>query len=140
MKDSLLNKVLSTISRFRMLQKGDSVLISISGGPDSVFLADALNQIKALYSLKLYCFHLDHRTRNGQSSKDAAFVRNFCGNIGLKLFSVEMDVKEWCRQNRLSFQDGARRLRLDLLNETAEKNRIKKIPPDILPMTMPKHF
>ncbi len=127
MKDNLLNKVLSTISRFRMLQKGDSVLISISGGPDSVFLADALNQVKALYGLKLYCFHLDHKTRNGQSCQDAAFVRNFCGNIGLKLFSEEMDVKEWCRQNRLSFQDGARRLRLDLLNETAEKNRIKKI-------------
>ena len=110
-----------------MLQKGDSVLISISGGPDSVFLASALNQIKALYDLKLYCFHLDHKTRNGQSSKDAAFVRDFCDNIGLKLFAVEMDVKEWCRQNRFSFQDGARRLRLDLLNETAEKNRIKKI-------------
>jgi tRNA(Ile)-lysidine synthase len=127
MKDSLLNKVLSTISRFRMLQKGDSVLISVSGGPDSVFLADALNQIKALYGLKLYCFHLDHKTRNGQSTKDAAFVRNFCSSIGLKLFSEEIDVKEWCRQNRLSFQDGARRLRLGLLNETAEKNGIKKI-------------
>jgi tRNA(Ile)-lysidine synthase len=127
MKDSLLNKVLSTISRFSMLQKGDSVLISISGGPDSVFLADALNQIKALYGLKLYCFHLDHKTRNGQSCQDAAFVRNFCDNIGLKLFSEEIDVKEWCRQNKLSFQDGARRLRLDLLNETAQKNRINKI-------------
>ena len=127
MKDNLLNKVLSTISRFSMLQKGDSVLISVSGGPDSVFLADALNQLKALYGLKLYCFHLDHKTRNGQSSQDAAFVRDFCGSIGLKLFSEEIDVKEWCRQNRLSFQDGARRLRLDLLNETAEKNRIKRI-------------
>lgn len=127
MKDSLLNKVLSTISRFGMLQIGDSVLISISGGPDSVFLAHALNQIKTLYNLKLYCFHLDHKTRNGQSSKDAAFVKDFCDNIGLKLFASEIDVKEYCRQNRLSFQDGARRLRLDLLNESAEKNRIKKI-------------
>jgi tRNA(Ile)-lysidine synthase len=127
MKDSLLNKVLSTISRFRMLQKGDSVLMSVSGGPDSVFLAGALNQIKALYSLKLYCFHLDHKTRNGQSSQDAAFVRDLCGNIGIRLFSEEIDVKEWCRQNRLSFQDGARRLRLDLLNQTAKKNRINKI-------------
>jgi tRNA(Ile)-lysidine synthase len=103
------------------------VLISISGGPDSVFLASALNQIKALYDLKLYCFHLDHGTRNGQSTKDAAFVRDFCDNIELELFLEEMDVKEWCRQNKLSFQDGARRLRLDLLNETAKKNRIKKV-------------
>ncbi len=127
MRDSLLNKVLSTISRFGMLQKGDSVLISVSGGPDSVFLAAALNQIKALYGLKLYCFHLDHKTRNGQSFQDAAFVKDFCGSTGLKLFAVEMDVKEWCRQNRLSFQEGARRLRIDLLNETAKKNSIKKI-------------
>jgi tRNA(Ile)-lysidine synthase len=127
MKDSLLNKVLSTISSFRMLQKGDSVLISVSGGPDSVFLADSLNQIKELYGLKLCCFHLDHKTRNGQSSKDAAFVRDFCGSIGLELFSEEIDVKQWCRQNGLSFQDGARRLRLGLLKEIAEKNSINRI-------------
>jgi len=127
MKANLLNKVLSTISRFKMLQKGDSVLIAISGGPDSVFLAEALNQIKASFNLKLYCFHLDHKTRNGDSSKDAAFVKNFCSEHGLKFFTLEMDVKKWCRQRRLSFQDGARRLRLDLLNETAAKNRIKKI-------------
>ncbi len=127
MKASLSNKVLSTISRFNMFQDGDSVLISISGGPDSVFLTQALNQIKASYNLKLYCFHLDHKTRNGQSSKDAEFVRNFCDSIGLELFKAEIDIKNWCRQNRFSFQDGARRVRLDLLNETAAKHRIKKI-------------
>lgn len=127
MKDSLLKKVLSTISHFGMLQEGDSVLISISGGPDSVFLASCLNQIKGLYNLKLFCFHLDHKTRNGQSSKDAVFVKNFCESNGLKLFAEEVDVKSWCRQNRLSFQDGARTLRLDLLNKTAQKNRIQKI-------------
>jgi Predicted ATPase of the PP-loop superfamily implicated in cell cycle control len=111
MKANLLDKVLSTISRFKMLQKGDSVLIAISGGPDSVFLAEALDQIKASFNLKLYCFHLDHKTRNGDSSKDAAFVKNFCSEHGLKFFTLEMDVKKWCRQRRLSFQDGARRLR-----------------------------
>ena len=67
--DSSVKSVFSTIDEFGMLSRGNKVLISISGGPDSTFLTLVLNMLKKTYNLKLFAFHLDHMTRNGQSSR-----------------------------------------------------------------------
>jgi len=110
-----------------MLKKGDSVLISISGGPDSTFLAYVINSIKDDFNLKLYGFHLDHLTRNGQSTKDSVFVEELCERLGVKLIKEKVDVRRWCTEKKLSFQQGARILRLKLLLENAEKYKTDKI-------------
>ena len=73
-KDKTIQKVIKTIDVNKMLSSGDSILISFSGGPDSTFLVHLFQTIKELYALKLYCFHLDHKTRNGSSKEDAVFV------------------------------------------------------------------
>jgi len=126
-KDRTVKNVLNTISDCKMLSRGDSVLISISGGPDSVFLTIVLDLIRDDFKLKLYCFHLDHKTRKGQSKKDAEFVEKFCKKLGIMLFKEEVDVKKWCAANKLSFQEGARKIRRSFLENIASANKIKKI-------------
>ena len=42
---SVLDKVLTTISRYNMLRPGDRVIAAVSGGADSVFLFHALSAI-----------------------------------------------------------------------------------------------
>jgi len=69
--------VLEAIRDFNMLQNGDSVLISISGGPDSTFLTHMLYRLRDEFNLTLFGFCLDHMTRNGRSALDAAFVKKF---------------------------------------------------------------
>lgn len=125
--DRAVESVFNTIDEFGMLSEGDRVLISISGGPDSTFLTFVLNMLKKAHNLKLFAFHLDHMTRNGESSKDAEFVAGFCKDLGIKLFANQIDVRQWCRQHKLSFQEGARKLRLQLLTETADKCRADRI-------------
>ena len=126
-KNNVLETVKKTIKNYSMLQCGDSVLVSLSGGPDSVFLVHALLQLGDFYGLKIYCFHLDHMTRQGGSAEDAGFVESLCKSLGLKLFKKEIDAGKWCRQNGFSFQEGARILRINFLSETAISNGIKKI-------------
>src|SRR4030042_1155600 len=104
--DSSVKSVFSTIDEFGMLSGGDRVLVSISGGPDSTFLTLLLNMLKKTYNLKLFAFHLDHMTRNGESSKDAEFVAGLCKDLGIKLFASRTDVRQWWRQDKLSFQGG----------------------------------
>jgi tRNA(Ile)-lysidine synthase len=125
--DGLIRNVSGTIGEFGMLSVGDRVLISISGGPDSTFLALVLNMLKKIYDLKLFAFHLDHMTRNGQSLKDAEFVEGLCKDLGIKLYANRIDARQWCRQYKLSFQEGARILRLQLLTQAAEKCKADKI-------------
>ncbi|MHB9129192.1 MAG: tRNA lysidine(34) synthetase TilS, partial [Candidatus Humimicrobiaceae bacterium] len=123
----LIFNAVNTIEMHKMLDLGDSVLVSISGGPDSVFLLYFLNIIKAKYKLNLFAFHLDHLTRKGDSTKDADFVKSLCLKLNIPLFSEEINVKNWCQERKLNFQEGARLLRKNLLEKYRIKNSIKKI-------------
>ncbi|MCS6955647.1 MAG: hypothetical protein NZM44_04760, partial [Candidatus Calescibacterium sp.] len=57
----LVNDILLTISEYRLIENGDSLLLMCSGGPDSTFLLLFFNNIKNLYSIKFGVFHLDHK-------------------------------------------------------------------------------
>jgi len=122
-----LASALDTISTYNMLEQGDSVLVSVSGGPDSVFLTHVLYLLKDKLGLDLYGFSLDHSTRGGQSGRDLGFVRGLYRQLGIRLFSRKVDAAGWCREHKLSFQEGARKLRMGMLEEIAAGNNIKKI-------------
>ena len=57
-----------------MVAPGDLVLVSVSGGPDSVCLLETLVRLRRLFRLRLEVFHFDHRLRPG-SHLDAGYVR-----------------------------------------------------------------
>lgn len=123
----LISDSVKAVEKYNMLSPGDSVLISVSGGPDSVFLIYFFNLIKSKYNLKLYAFHLDHSTRSGDSTRDAGFVEDLCSKLNIKLFSEKINVLKWCLERKLNFQEGARLLRKSLLEKYCVENSIKKI-------------
>jgi len=67
----LLGTVRETVTRYGMFGPGDSVLVAVSGGPDSVALAHLLNTIAGEYSLQLAVAHLNHCLREQESDRDA---------------------------------------------------------------------
>ncbi len=119
--------VLEAVWDFNMLQNGDSVLISISGGPDSTFLAHMLYELRDEFNLTLFGFYLDHMTRKGRSALDAVFVKKLCKKLDIRLFSEKIDARRWSKANRLSFQAGARKLRISRLEEISGKYNIARI-------------
>jgi tRNA(Ile)-lysidine synthase len=57
-----------------MFLPGQTVLVCVSGGPDSVCLLESLVRLRRLFRVRLEIFHLDHRLRDG-SAADAGYVR-----------------------------------------------------------------
>lgn len=108
----------STIERHRMLEGGGRVVVSVSGGPDSTALLLFLHSIAGRLGLDLHVFHLDHMIRGEQSARDAVFVRELAGSLGLPCRSYEVDVRREAEAGR-SPQDAARRVRLGLAEEYA---------------------
>lgn len=126
-RDKIIIKALKTIESSSMIKSGDRILISISGGPDSTFLTHLLYLMRPVLNLTLFGFCLDHMTRNGESEKDALFVEKLCRELDIELFRQKIDVQKWCRENKLSFQEGARKLRMEKLLEISKENNIGKI-------------
>lgn len=126
-RDKIIIKALKTIEFSSMIKSGDRILISISGGPDSTFLTHLLYLMRPVLNLTLFGFCLDHMTRNGESTKDALFVEKLCRELDIELFRQKIDVRKWCRSNNFSFQEGARKLRMEKLLEISKENNIERI-------------
>ncbi len=126
-KTDLVDKVKETIDEYNMLISGDKVLVSVSAGPDSMALLHTLLKLKNIYDINLHLFHLDHLTRKGQSSIEAQFVKELSEKLGLKLTLNVESAEKYAKKRGLSFETGARELRLNLIQKVANQEKITKI-------------
>jgi len=65
-----------------MLAGGESVLVAVSGGADSVGLLHLLHALAPSWRLTLHVVHVDHGLRP-ESAADAAFVRDLGARLGV---------------------------------------------------------
>jgi tRNA(Ile)-lysidine synthase len=68
--------------RHAMLAGGETVLVGVSGGADSVALLTTLLALAPAWRLTLHVLHVDHGLRS-DSARDAEFVRELCGRLGV---------------------------------------------------------
>jgi len=116
----VLDRVVETILRYNMLDRGARTGVAVSGGADSVCLLHLLHQLAADWNLSLHVLHLDHQLRGDESRADAAFVAAMSARFGLPceirkatLPSGE-NLEQAARQARYSFYAECReRLNLD---------------------------
>ena len=98
---------------------GSSIVVAVSGGPDSLALVHALHTLRYELGLRLHTAHLDHGLRPEASAKDADFVRETMQTLRVPLTLHKVDVSEFSRERRLSLEDAARRLRYQFLSKVA---------------------
>jgi tRNA(Ile)-lysidine synthase len=72
---NLAARALETIRRHGLLHGGETVLVAVSGGADSVALLDVLHELTAELRLALACVHVHHGLRP-EAEADALFVRS----------------------------------------------------------------
>jgi tRNA(Ile)-lysidine synthase len=78
----LAHAVERTIGRHAMLAGGETVLIGVSGGADSVALLHVLSELAPALRLRLHILHVDHGLRP-DSARDAEFVRALGAQLGV---------------------------------------------------------
>ena len=116
--DPLLQRVQQIIQDYRMLERGHTVLVAVSGGADSMALLHMLWQLRELYALQLCVAHLNHQMRP-HATEDARFVETAAHHLGIRCICDTRDVPTYQRQHKLSPEDAARQLRYAFLRATA---------------------
>ena len=98
----MITQVQEYITSHKLFTKQSKVLIGLSGGPDSMVLLHALIQL-GYNCIAAHCnFHL----RGEDSDSDAAFVRKWCNENDVQLFTIDFDTDEYA-----SIEMAARELR-----------------------------
>jgi tRNA(Ile)-lysidine synthase len=74
-----------TIRDRLLLEKGQHVLVAVSGGPDSVAVLSLLATLASAWRLRLTAVHFNYGLRGPESDGDEAFVTVFCRERGIPL-------------------------------------------------------
>ncbi len=109
-----------TIKKYYMVNKGDRVLVCVSGGPDSVFLLRALDSLKRELGIRLFVANLDHGLRGSASKKDSDFVRRLASKMKLPIFHEKLSFGKF-KNKKLSTEENLRGARYEFFKEAAKK-------------------
>lgn len=124
----LIDRIRKTIEKLRLIEKGDRIIVAVSGGPDSTALLLALNGLKDDYGLKLNIVHLDHMLRvPKETKKDFEYVSDLAKRLGLPLVFKKIDVRAYVKETGLSLEEAAREKRYEFLLEAAKDIGANKI-------------
>ena len=72
------------------LNKNETVVVAVSGGPDSMVLLHLVNNLKQEYSLKIVCAHVNHKLRD-ESEDEADMIRHYCTKNAISFEYMTID-------------------------------------------------
>jgi len=115
----VIQKVRKTVARYEMLKQGDTVLVGVSAGPDSVCLLYLLKELRQEFSLSLHIAHLHHGFRGSEADEDVRFVRAIGESLGIPVHVEHADIPAYLKKTGLSKQAGARKVRYEFFSRAA---------------------
>ena len=71
-------KIFSVIEKYSMVSGGDTVILAVSGGADSMCLLHFFNKYSRKLNINIICAHVNHGIRGAEADRDENFVRDFC--------------------------------------------------------------
>ncbi len=120
----LTETVKKTITEYKMISKGDKVVVALSGGADSVCLLHILNRLKAEYNFTLAAVHINHCIRGNESDSDEAFCISLCKSLDIPISTYRIDVPKLAESSGKSLEETARDVRYEKFSECAGNGKI----------------
>ena len=104
---TMLEQFQSYINRYNLIAEGDKLILALSGGIDSMILADLLLKSKVEFVAAHCNFHL----RGEESDGDDWFVRTFAEKRGIHCFVKHFETEKYAANHGISIEMAARDLR-----------------------------
>ncbi|GGA52164.1 tRNA(Ile)-lysidine synthase [Kroppenstedtia guangzhouensis] len=117
----MLEQMKKTIQSHHMLPEGSSVLVGVSGGPDSIALLHALCRIASSHRWKVAAVHVNHGLRGENSQADEKYVRTCCDRWEIPCEVEQVEVKKVIAQKGGNKQALARSLRYAAFLRAAQR-------------------
>ena len=118
------NKILSAVKKNNMLSDGDTVVVAVSGGADSMCLLWFFNKFSSLLDINIICAHVNHGIRGEEAVRDELFVKNFCSEHNIRYECARFDVPALAKATGEGIEACGRRLRYEFFSSVAENAKI----------------
>jgi len=115
----ILEWVRRTFLRHDMVVPGDTVVVGVSGGLDSVCLLDILTRLKAEYRLRLVIAHVHHGLRPEEGDREFRFVEGLASRYGVPFEGRRIEASSYATGANVQAQ--ARRFRVRFFEDVARE-------------------
>ncbi|MEE1076398.1 MAG: tRNA lysidine(34) synthetase TilS [Acutalibacteraceae bacterium] len=100
-----------------MIDYGDTIVVGVSGGADSMCLLHFLASIRNQLKLNLIVAHINHNLRGEEALRDQKFVENTCNNLNVECRVLNADINKISANTGESSEECGRRIRYEFFNE-----------------------
>ena len=101
-----------------LIEDGQSVVLGLSGGPDSVCLLYELLEL----GFSVVCAHVNHGLRGEESDGDEEWVKELCEKLGVALYVRRIDAAALAKEKGLTVEEAGREARYAFFDELCERN------------------
>ena len=123
----LEDKILQTIKQYELIKPQDTILVAVSGGPDSMCLLNSLYNMKDKLKInKLIVAHLNHMIRE-EAREETEYVKSFCESKNIEFYSKYVNIRQICEKNKRGEEETGREERYKFFEEISDKCNANKI-------------
>ncbi|URN95995.1 MAG: tRNA lysidine(34) synthetase TilS [Candidatus Pristimantibacillus lignocellulolyticus] len=123
----LVEEVWNVAKTEQLWEPGSTIVVAVSGGPDSMALLHILHSIASRDSLQLVVAHVNHGFRPEESAAEYQLVRQVAEQLALICEYTELDMPLYLEQNTINSQAASRQRRYAFLYEVCERHNAKYI-------------
>ena len=124
----LEEKVYDTIKKYELIENGNTIVIGVSGGPDSMALLNILYYLKEnkRINCKLIVAHINHGIRQ-EADEETQYVESFCISKNIPCYIKKEKVEVLAKKLKIGTEEAGRKLRYSFFEEIAKKVNADKI-------------
>lgn len=126
MPEDMEKAVLKTIKKYNLINANDKIVLGVSGGPDSLFMLNILNNLKEKLQFEIVVAHINHMIREEADSEEK-FVKEFCEKINVDFYSKRIEVEKYANNNKIGLEEAGRKIRYDFFEEVLNQVGANKI-------------
>ena len=104
----MLEHIRQTIQKYQLITTGQTLVIGVSGGTDSLILLYLLCQLAPRLGITIHAATFDHQLRGAESAADVQFVEQICREWNVAVTTGQTDVASLARQRHLGIEAAAR--------------------------------
>ncbi|MCR5736867.1 MAG: tRNA lysidine(34) synthetase TilS [Eubacterium sp.] len=120
-------KVYEYIKKKRIIEEGESVVLGVSGGADSICMLSILNDLKEQLGIRISVVHVNHMIRGIEAAKDADFVRNLCEKLGVPFYLETVNVPKLASETGKTEEEAGRIVRYEIYGKYMERLKAQKV-------------
>lgn len=123
----MILKVHKNIVDYNLIKKDDTIVVGVSGGPDSMALLYALVALKDDFGFNILVAHVNHGVRGEEALADQLFVERKAKELNLPCYFKNVDMNEYAREHKITSEEAGRELRYGFFREILKSHENGKI-------------